>query len=615
MSSNYCVQLTQDLYMIAITTANPVNFTNLQFSLSVNSLVIFLFSRHSFNFGYDHAFCVNQDEFGFAQVGTSFNINLSDYQEYYMLILIYPQGINLTSVGSCQIVPNLTMTFQNTTISPIESEFVINNFDGTEETGFCTCYNGQNHVISNTCNNSNYVSAISLNDLNNQLVIITCQAFVYDNSTTVEFVTPSICGSFGAYLTAEIKFNVNQQVINFLNNNNISYNILSSTSCQSISELLLCNLSPIFPCKSIYQIANLLSPPTKYSIISSKLWNEIVQDLYLTYSVFKYINYLAQYTYPEYIYPAILDFYNFYENFQPYPFTPLLKAQKGIPLTANDFNKLIDAIIELANENNIKLQKRLSYVQHDQVVRASQFADIIYVINQLLTFNSNTYFLLSCSGFEFRRLLNTQNTFLNVLIGDLQFYINIPSSTYIKNLLIYKVFEAVNIYGSIGNLIIEINDGGIFLNNYSFINLININLNEAGIFLNDYSYINSINIQTDNGGIFLNNYTSANKITIQTEIAGVFLNDYSVLYTLNIGTDNGGVYLNNYASVNTITIQTENVGVYLNDNTYVNTLYVEDNVGGIYLNNNAIIENLICKQNSGGIYISGNAKIINNQCA
>ena len=126
MSSTYCVQLTQDLYMVAITTANPVNFTSLQFSLSINSLVIFLFSKYPFNFGYAGDFCINQDEFGFALIGTTFNIDLTNYQGYYMLILIYPQGINLVIVGNCQIIPNFTMTFQNTTISPVQN-IIINS--------------------------------------------------------------------------------------------------------------------------------------------------------------------------------------------------------------------------------------------------------------------------------------------------------------------------------------------------------------------------------------------------------------------------------------------------------------------------------------------------------
>jgi len=86
MSSSYCIQLTQQILVLSMTTANPINFTSLQFSLSVNSLVIFLFSKYPFNIGYANNFCVNQDEFGFAQVGQTFNIDLSNYQDYYMLI-------------------------------------------------------------------------------------------------------------------------------------------------------------------------------------------------------------------------------------------------------------------------------------------------------------------------------------------------------------------------------------------------------------------------------------------------------------------------------------------------------------------------------------------------
>ena len=370
-----------------------------------------------------------------------------------------------------------------------------------------------------------------------------------------------------------------------------------------------------FPCQSVYKIANLLSPPTKYSLISSSLWNEIVQDLYLTYSVFKYINYLSQYPYPEYIQPAIDEFLNFPYQFTPYSFTPLLIAQKGIPLTVDEFNKLIDAIIELANEFDINLKTQLSHVQHDQIVKSSQFSNVIYAINQLLTFNFNTYFLLSCSGYEFSNLLNTQNTFLNVLIGILNTAITISDNTYVKNLLIYNSQDFVDIFGSIGTIVMETDDSGIFLYNYGSVETININQEERGIFLYDNSYINSINIGTDNGGIFLDNYTYINSVKIGTESIGVFLDNYSVVYTLNIGTENGGVFLFRHASANTITIQTENAGVFLDDDIYINTLYVENNVGGIYLRGNAVIENLICKQNSGGVYVSGNAKIINNQCA
>jgi len=590
MSSTYCVQLKQNIQVISMFTTNPINFTSFQFSLSVNSLVIFLFSKYPFNFGYAGDFCINQDEFGFAQVGTSFNIDLSNYQGYYMLILIYPQEINLGNVGSCDIVPNLTMTFQNTIISPVQNMNIISNFGSQEETEFCTCYNGQTIIPGAYCSNYSLYSVISLNSLNNYLVINTCQAFLIQNNTTVEFVTPHTCSSFGAVITANIVFNVNQSVIDFLNSNNISYSILSSTTCQLTSKLKSCFL----PCKSINQIKKLLTPPKKYSLISSKLWNEIVLDLYLAYSVYKYINYLSQFPYMQNIYRAISDFYNFYENFQPYVFKPLIRARKGLPLTTDYFNSLIDTIIELANIANIQLQKSLSHVQSDQIVKSIQFDNIIYNVNQLLTFNYYQYFLLSCTGNEFNNLLNSISTFLNVLINRLTINITIPSNVYIKNLLIYNNQNNIFTYGSIANLIINKNNGEIQL------------LNNA--------YINSINIETDNGGVYLNDNTSVNLINVKSENYGILLYNYSTLNILNIETDNGGVYLDGYNSVNIINIETENAGIFLYKNAYINTLYIENNNADIYLSNNAIIENLICKKNSGSIYIHDNAKIINNQC-
>ena len=255
MSSTYCVQLTQNILVGTMTTANPINFTSLQFSLSANSLVIFLFSKYPFNFGYANNFCVNQDEFGFAQVGQTFNIDLSNYQNYYMLMLIYPQGISFYNLASCATVPNFTMTFQNTTISPITSETINSNYDEQKETGFCVGFDVQSDILETTCNNSNYVSAISLNNLNNQLMTLTCQTFIYQNNTTVEFAIPINCSLFGAYLTAEIVFGANYQVIDFLNSNGISYSIVSPSECKIVCRQI--------PCKSFFRILKLLSPPLK----------------------------------------------------------------------------------------------------------------------------------------------------------------------------------------------------------------------------------------------------------------------------------------------------------------------------------------------------------------
>jgi len=591
MSQNYCVQLNSQILALTMFTANPINFKSLQFSLSVNSLVIFLFSRYPFNFGYANNFCINQDEFGFAQVGQNFNIDLTNYQGYYMLIIIYPEGINLENVGACNIVPNLTMTFQNTTITPIQNMYIKSNLDGQEETGFCTCL--QNQIMSPQayCSNYSIYPMISLNDLNNYLVINTCQAFLIQDNISVQFITPHTCTNFGAYVTAQILFNANQDVIDFLNNNNISYSIISSNICQLTSKLPPC----ILPCKSIYQISKLLIPPKKYSLISSKLWNEIIQDLYLAYTIYKYINYLSQFPYTQNIYRAILDFYNFYETLQPYIFKSLIKAKKGLPLTADYFNSLIDAIIELADFANIQLQKGISHVQPDQIVKSLQFDDIIYNVNQLLTFNFHQYFLLSCTGYEFNNLVNLISTFLNVLIANNTVSITIPNNVFIKNFLIYNNITNIYINGQIINFIIYLNQGWLqFQNNASTDSLI-IKINNAIIQLFNNAYINSINIQIDNVGLALLNNTFINKINIQIE--------------------NGNIGLSDYANINLLNIKNNNGTITLYDNAYINTLYIENNFGEIYLYDNTVIENLICKQNIGAIYIYGNAKIINNYCS
>ena len=545
-SSSYCFQLNQNLPVISITTVNPINFVSLKFSLSVNSLVIFLFSKYPFNFGYINNFCINLDTLGFAQVGENFDIDLSNYQGYYMLILIYPQGINLLNVRNCQIVPNLIMTFQNTLISPIRSETIINNYDSQLKSGFCPGYSLQSHNLGILCNNPNYVSIISLNDLNNQLAITTCQGFVYINSTTVGFVTPGTCVQFGTILSAEIVFIGDQNVRNFLNHNNIQYFLLPQTECQVTCKII--------PCSSIYKIANLLTSPKKHSLISSKLWNEIVQDLYLTYNVFKYINYFTQFPYPQYIYPAIMKFYDFNKNFQPYPFISLLHAEKGMPLTVDEFNKLIDAILELANENTIQLQANLNKVHHDEIVSSSKFSNVIYDVNQFLTFNYNQYFLLDCYGTKFANLLNSISTFLTILISQPITDITIPSNTYIKNLLIYCNSQNIIINGSIVNFILNSNIRNIILQNYANINSFILNKN--------FGIIGAIN----NSNI---NILQINK---------------------NIG------------------------GIIISGNTNITTIQIQDNSGTIKIEDYAVVENLVCEKNSGTVNIASTAVVINNNC-
>jgi len=227
---------------------------------------------------------------------------------------------------------------------------------------------------------------------------------------------------------------------------------------------------------------------------------------------------------------------------------------KGLPLTVDYFNNLIDAIIKLANLASIQLQHRLSHVQTDEIVKALQFDRVVYDVNQLITFNKNQYFILSCSGNEFANLLNSIPTFLNVLISQPTLNITIPNTTYIKNLLVYNNPETFTIYGLIDKFILNINSGTIQLNGSSYIRSLVLLANQGTIELNGQSNITNLIVNQNSGTITLNN------------------------------------------------------------NSTVNTIQIEYNIGKININDNVIIENLICAENSGAINISSTATIINNQC-
>jgi len=591
MSQNYCVQLGNGIEAIAITTIKPVNFPSLQFSLSVNSLIIFLFSKYPFNFNSNGNIYINEDEFGFAQVGQNFNIDLSNYQGYYMLILIYPTNINVLTIQDCQAIQNLTMTFQNTTISPIQNETIIANLCNEKYNNFCTCYQKQKYTVNIACNNQNYIPIILLDNLNNQLLILQCMTFVYQNNTTVEFAIISGCSYFGSSINSPIIFNANQEVIDFLENNNFTYETLSVETCQLTTKIFPCTL----PCKSVYLIRKLLNPPKKYSLISSKLWNEIVSDLYLAYSIFKYIKYLSQFPYAQNIIYAINDFYNFYENFQPYIFKPLIKARKGLPLTADYFNSLIDAIIELADFANIQLQKGISHVQPDQVVKSLQFDDIVYDVNQLLTFNYYQYFLFSCDGYLFYYYLYYLTTFLNVLISNLEYEITIPNNVYIKNLLIYAIYNTIDIFGTIDKFIIVQNNWSIIIDNNAYINILKIYNNNGEISFNENANVNIFQIENNNS-------------TIETDF-----NDLITIF--EVENNNGVIALHGNTQIQYFYVNQNFSTISVNDNVVIGTLIVEYNNGDIQINGYNTIENLICKQNNGTVSIASTATIINNQCS
>nr|CAG28259.1 hypothetical protein [Sulfolobus islandicus rod-shaped virus 1] len=361
----------------------------------------------------------------------------------------------------------------------------------------------------------------------------------------------------------------------------------------------------------IRSFGKLLNQIPKQSLISSQLWNEIVQDLYTAYSVYKYINTTLQYQFQyEFSYgnqntlnSLFNNVYFYIFNQKPYPFMPLIQASPGLPLTIEYMNDLIKAITKLANENNITLAKSLNFVQSNEIVTSRKFNDIIYIINQFLTFNFNSYFLLDCNGSLFAEIQISNSAFLNILIYNFQYYYTI-SNSYIKNLIIYNIVppsfaksnngfyiiidDQINLNGSstIYNFLIGTNNGFIYLTDNSAINNFIIYNNAEQIFLYDNSYIQNL--------IIYQNSPSVSASTLSSLQTLISLNDNAIIENLTIYENYEQIQLNNYSIIVNLIIGTNN--------------------GTITLNDNAIIENLVCQQNNGKIVINGNAQIINNNC-
>jgi hypothetical protein len=619
MSSNSCIQLEDYIYTIAMTTIDTVNFTSLQFSLSVNSLVIFLFSNYPFNLGYANYFCVNPDEFGFAQVGQNFNIDLSNYQNYYMLILIIPQGISLCNYTGCDIISNFTITFQNTTISKIESETVIANCGSERKTGFCSGCNTQCQAIGTTCSNSNYVPAISLNSLNNQLITLTCQAFIYENNTTVGFVTPFRCYNFGAYLTASIHFIANQQVIDFLNSNGIPYNNISPSFCQtnstSSTSTSTSTTTSLFPCRSIYEFGKLLTPPSKYSIISSQMWNDIRNDLFLAYSIYKYINNYINglnfeniKSYFDYIYKSI-------DIVEPYHFSNIIQASYGLPLKYSDINNLILAIQKLSYKNSIDLIKKIEPVTQGQVVKTETFKQIIDNVNYIITFANNNYFMFDCYGEKFASL-NQPFTILNVFIPYFTKSVSLYGTSYVKNLFILQLQQSISLNNnsSINYMVLQNNEGGIYLYDYSYIRNLEIQNNNNELYLSGNSYIDVTYIANNNNVIISEENSKIKNLIFNVNNGTIEIENGSTIYTFLIEQNYGELYVENYVKVENLDFDLNEGDIYVGYDSYVENLQIVNNKGNIYIYAGATVNFLQCTNNSGNVYIEEGGKVINNQC-
>ncbi len=196
---------------------------------------------------------------------------------------------------------------------------------------------------------------------------------------------------------------------------------------------------PAAPC-SLSRLLNLpvLTPPASKSIISSSLWNAIVNNIYSAYnslssihSALLAINYMN-----------ILDEAQIISNSlstpTPYVFTPLLTASKGVPLTAGDFNALVSALEKVYSLLQQSPPNSVSPASGDETVSSSTFTKIVNDLNTLRQSALQSVLLVSTTGAELNDL---PDNFAgqNVLVCSISTPATLAGSVTVENLLVVSI--------------------------------------------------------------------------------------------------------------------------------------------------------------------------------
>ncbi len=230
-------------------------------------------------------------------------------------------------------------------------------------------------------------------------------------------------------------------------------------SVQSLSQLVTkyCTLSKFLNMP-------ILGPPSSKSVISSTLWNNIVNNLYSAYNSLTQV--LSSLSYANYtnLLDQIYTIFDAFSSPTPYEFTPLLKASKGTPLTAQDFNNLVNALETVYAILNKSPPYSVSPAFADGIVRSETFAKIVNNVNSLRNNALQSVLLLSSTGYELS-VLPSSFTGQNVFVCSLQYPTTLSGNMTIQNLLIYLIISTLTIGGntSISQLIVQDIYGGLTL--------------------------------------------------------------------------------------------------------------------------------------------------------
>ncbi len=280
----------------------------------------------------------------------------------------------------------------------------------------------------------------------------------------------------------------------------------------------------------------ILKAPATRSVISSSLWNSIVENLYSAYgSLTRVLSALSNANQGN----LLSEIYTFYDAFTsptPYEFTPLLHAKKGIPLTAKDFDALVNALEEVYTILNQSPPYSVSPAFGDAIVKSETFGKIVYDVNFLRRDALQSVLLLSAIG---NNLNSLPSNFAgqNVFVCSLSTPVILSGFITIENLFLYLVLKTLTITGntSISKLIVQDVYGQILLQDT--VNIQNMAIGEVygTVSITDFSSVQNLVIDEipSEGKLILGENAYVQNLTVNTCKSGsIVLQDYAYVGSL-----------------------------------------------------------------------------------
>jgi hypothetical protein len=279
-----------------------------------------------------------------------------------------------------------------------------------------------------------------------------------------------------------------------------------------------------------------LTAPSPKSPISSSLWNAIVNNIYSAYNSLMQIKQILSVINYANLFQEALAIGNILNNPTPYAFTPLLYAQPGVPLTANDFNALVNALEEVYNELHQPLPYKISPEFPDSIVKSETFAKIINNLNALRQQALQSVLLISNTGAE---LNNLPPNFAgqNVLMCTPSVNVNLTGYITIENLLIYLLPPSLTIGGNvtITRLIIQNAAGNLQLTDTANVQNVVIGDLSASFTITDLASVQNlfINYIVPGGQLILSDNAFVQNLTVNSCQSGsIVIEDYAIVNNL-----------------------------------------------------------------------------------